>query len=121
MCILNNIFPELNWYGIIIYLLAFIGMTILTYIILINVNSKFNIYVAIVFSSIFGLDLFHQIQFTKVSIILMFSGIELIKLGIKLKKINISIVAAMLFIIGSMIRFSGIYIVIMFTVLIIII
>jgi len=118
--ILNNIFPELNWYGIMIYLLAFIGMTILTYIILINVNSKLNIYVAIVFSAVFGLDIFHRMQYTKVSVILMFAGITLIKLGIELKKINISIVAAMLFIIGSMIRLSGIYIVIVFTVLIIV-
>lgn len=118
--ILNNIFPALNWYGIMMYLLTFIGMTILTYIILINVNSKLNIYVAIVFSSVFGIDIFHRMQFTKVSVILMFSGIMLIKLGIEVKKINISIIASILFIIGSMIRFSGIYIVIVFTALIIV-
>lgn len=118
--ILNNIFPALNWYGIMMYLLAFIGMSILTYLILINVNSKLNIYVAIVFSSVFGIDIFHRMQFTKVSVILMFSGIMLIKLGIEAKKINISIIASILFIIGSMIRFSGIYIVIVFTALIIV-
>ena len=44
----------------------------------------------------------------------------LIKLGIEAKKINISIIASILFIIGSMIRFSGIYIVIVFTALIIV-
>lgn len=106
-----KIFPSISWYFVAQLLLSLFSFTGITYMLLENLDKKYAYLLSILFIVFFSDDAYILVQFTKTAMIVGMSGAVLFLWGIFQKKSKITIIiGGLMCLIGSMIRFSIIYI-----------
>lgn len=117
---LYQLLPVVSWYFVGQIAICFCALTAVTYVILEKNNRYIGILVSIVFVSFFSDDLYILVQFTKTAAAAACAGGALLLYGFWEcdKKCRITIVlGAVLALVGSMIRYSTIYIALVYLVI----
>ena len=106
---LYQIVSDVNWYAYCLYLSAFCCLTILTWYVIKNIDYKIAFIIGILFCFTFGADIYSQMQYTKISIMLMVSGIILIREYFinELYSIRYCFIGMTVLLLGPMVRFES--------------
>lgn len=115
--LMYNLIPVISWYFVAQIVICFCSLWAVSYIILQRNNQYVGILVSIIFVSFFSDDLYILVQFTKTAAVAMCAGGALMLYGIwdQEKRKNTEVLCGgVLALIGSMIRFSAIYIALVF-------
>lgn len=115
--LMYKLIPVISWYFVAQIVICFCSLWAVSYIILQKNNQYVGILVSIIFVSFFSDDLYILVQFTKTAAVAMCAGGALMLYGIwdQEKRKNTEVLCGGgLALIGSMIRFSAIYIALVF-------
>ena len=119
---LYQLMPVVSWYFVSQIFICFCSLWAVTYILLEKNHPYIGIFASLVFVSFFSDDLYILVQFTKTATAAMCAGGALLLYGLwekkKTKKILPVTMGILLALVGSMVRYSTIYIVLVFLVLI---
>lgn len=117
---LYQLIPVVSWYFVGQIVICFCALTAVTYVILEKNNLYMGLLVSLVFVSFFSDDLYILVQFTKTATAAACAGGTLLLYGFweqERKREITMVLGAALAILGSMIRYSGIYIALIYLII----
>lgn len=107
---LYHLFPQISWYLIFQLLLCFLAFVLVTYMLLERNGQAVGVLLAILFITFFSDDVYILPQFTKTAALTIMAGAVVFLWGTFIKKsIIIQLISGMLCLLGSMVRYTGIF------------
>lgn len=117
---LYHLFPQVSWYLIFQLLLCFFAFVLVTYMLLERNGKPVGVLLSIFLITFFSDDVYVLPQFTKAAALVFMAGAVTFLWGTFVEKsLVIQIISAILCVLGSMVRFSGIFLMGSFILLII--
>ena len=108
-----KLIPDISFYFVLLILLGFLSSTSITYLLFKKGINAVSVCIALIYLCVFSEDIYVLLQFTKISAIAGIAGGLLIVHGIweeKNRKIRFIVLGTLLSLLGSMVRFSTVYI-----------